>query len=106
MASATAKVPSANARHVTSDMASTEATDVTSAKAADVTSAEAADVASAKAAHVASVARRLPASTALAKTIITRPLMNSPYGIGGTSATEPRQTLACARKANANVAMD
>jgi hypothetical protein len=56
MASATAKVPSANARHVTSDMASTEATDVTSAKAADVTSAEAADVASAKAAHVASAA--------------------------------------------------
>jgi hypothetical protein len=48
MASATAKVPSAKARHVSSDVASAETS--------DVTSAEAADVASAKAAHVASAA--------------------------------------------------
>jgi hypothetical protein len=54
MASATAKVPSANARHVSSDVASAETSDVTSAEAADVASAKAGDVASAEAAHVAS----------------------------------------------------
>src|ERR1700682_697255 len=32
----------------------------------------------------ASVARRLPASTALAKIIITRPLMTFSFGMGGT----------------------
>jgi hypothetical protein len=54
MASSTAKVPSANARHVASDVASAETSDVTSSEAADVASSEAADVASAEAAHVAS----------------------------------------------------
>jgi hypothetical protein len=47
MASSTAKVPSANARHVATDVAAAETSDVTSAEAADVASAEAAHVASA-----------------------------------------------------------
>jgi hypothetical protein len=41
------------------------------------------------------VASRLPASTALAKIIITRPLMTFSIDMGGLSATGPGQTLAC-----------
>jgi geranylgeranyl pyrophosphate synthase len=54
--SSIAKVVSAHASHVTSDVTSSETSDASSAEAADVASAEAADVTSAEAAHVTSAA--------------------------------------------------
>jgi hypothetical protein len=76
MVSSTAKMLAAHAGHVTA------------AKAADVASAEATDVPPTKTA----------ASTALAKTIITRPLMTFSFlESAGLSATGSRQTVARAK---------
>jgi hypothetical protein len=52
------------------------------------------------------VARRLPASAALAKTIITRRLMIFSFGMDGAVHHGFCQTLACPRKTDADVTMD
>jgi len=68
-----AKVVSTHARHVTSDVTSSETADASSAEAADVTSAEAADVTSAEAAHVATAKPTTVATTtATAASLCTR----------------------------------
>jgi hypothetical protein len=79
---------------------------VSSAEPAHVTYATAAPVSSASAC-LCIAARRLPASAALAKTIITRRLMTFSLGMDGAARHGgPYQTLACPRKTNADVAMD
>jgi hypothetical protein len=110
MASATAKVPSAHASHVTaaktSDVASAEATDVASAKAADVASAKATT-------HVSSAATVSSASTTASLGIGGKKAAgkhctcqnhhhSSSHDIfllewAGLSATASRQAVACAK---------
>ena len=122
-------------RHVTCpeapDVTSAKAANATSTKTSDVGSAKAAYVAAAKATHVAAakaaahvaaapppcppppppwacapVATRLQASTALAKIIITRPLMTFSVRMGRTVRQSSSQTPAYPRKANVNVVID
>ena len=118
----------ADMRHMSSAKATDMAAAKTAAKATDVTSTEAATKAAAHvsaaeaaphvtateaATHMAAtatattppracapVARRLPATTAVARIFITRPLMKLSlmklsFAMGGGSATGPGQALAC-----------
>jgi hypothetical protein len=113
MMSSTAK---AHARQVTAAKTS----EVTSAETADVTAAEATDVSSAKAAHVASAASvssatataglRIRSKKAAGKCCTCQNHHHSSshdilLGMGGFSATGPRQMPAGPREANADIAM-